>query len=460
MGRNALGRQASVRFMFDALTEKLQNVLRGLRGKGRLSEQDVVAACREIRLALLEADVNFRVVKDFVEHVRAQAVGHEVMESLTPGQQVVKIVHDELIALLGGAASDLDVGGETPVVLMVGLQGGGKTTTSAKLALRLKKQGRRPLLVPADLRRAAAVEQLRVVGEQVGVPVFPAQGNDALSIARAALEQARRERLSPVIIDTAGRTHVDQELMAEVAAMKQALAPREVLLVLDAMTGQDAVNVAAEFDQAVGVTGVVLTKLDGDARGGAALSVRSVTGKPIKLVGVGEKFEALEVFHPERMASRILGMGDVLTLIEHAQEVIEEKEALELEKRIRQKQFDLNDFMREMQRLTKMGPLEHLLGMIPGMQALRQQGPLEVDPKRMRQMLAIMQSMTPKEREQPDIIDGSRRRRIARGSGTTPQDVNILLKQFRQMRAMLSQFADVEKTGRLPKGFGIPRFRQ
>ncbi len=352
--------------MFDVLTEKLQNVLRGLRGKGKLSEQDVAAACREIRLALLEADVNFRVVKDFVEHIRAQAVGHEVMESLTPGQQVVKIVHDELVRLLGGAGGELEVGGETPVVMMVGLQGGGKTTTSGKLALRLKKSGKRPLLVPTDLRRAAAVEQLRVVGEQVGVPVFPAQGSDALAIARAAVEHARRERLSPVIVDTAGRTHVDQELMAEVVAMKQALAPREVLLVLDAMTGQDAVNVASEFDRAVGLTGVVLTKLDGDARGGAALSVRAVTGKPIKLAGVGEKLDALEVFHPDRMASRILGMGDVLTLIEQAEAAIDEKEAKALERRIREKQFNLNDFLRELERLTKMGPLENLLGMIPG----------------------------------------------------------------------------------------------
>ena len=445
--------------MFDSLTEKLQSILRGLRGRGRLSEQDVAAACREIRLALLEADVNFRVVKDFVDHVREKAVGREVMESLTPGQQVVKVVHEELVALLGQTASDLDVGGETPVIMLVGLQGGGKTTTAGKLALRLRKSGRRPLLVPTDLRRAAAVEQLRVIGRQVEVPVFEAQGKDALSIAKAAVERARRERLSPVIIDTAGRTHVDQELMAEVAAMQQALSPREVLLVLDAMTGQDAVNVASEFDQAVGITGVVLTKLDGDARGGAALSVRAVTGKPIKLAGVGEKLEALEVFHPDRMASRILGLGDVLTLIEQAEAVLEEKEAAELEKRLRARQFDLNDFLREVQRLTKMGPLENLLGMIPGMQALRQRGPLEVDPKQMGRMVAIMRSMTPQERDQPDLIDGSRRRRIARGSGSTPQDVNMLLKQFRQMRSMLLQFADAEKTGRLPKGFGIPGFR-
>jgi signal recognition particle subunit SRP54 len=445
--------------MFDSLTEKLQGILRGLRGKGRLSEQDVVAACREIRLALLEADVNFRVVKDFVDHVREKAVGREVMESLTPGQQVVKIVHDELVALLGHEASEIEAGGELAVIMLVGLQGGGKTTTAGKLALRLKKSGKRPLLVPTDLRRAAAVEQLRVVGEQVDVPVFDSQGTDAMAIAKAAVERARRERFSPVVIDTAGRTHVDAELMAEVAAMKQALSPKEVLLVLDAMTGQDAVNVASEFDRAVGLTGVILTKLDGDARGGAALSVRAVTGKPIKLAGVGEKLEALEVFHPDRMASRLLGMGDVLTLIEQAEAAMEEKEAAELEKRLRAHQFDLNDFLRELQRVSKMGPLENLLGMIPGMQALRQRGPLEVDPKQMGRMVAIVQSMTPREREEPDVIGGSRRRRIARGSGTTPQDVNILLKQFRQMRSMLTQFADIEKAGKLPKGFGAPGFK-
>jgi signal recognition particle subunit SRP54 len=445
--------------MFEGLTAKLQNVLRNLRGKGRLSEQDVSAACREIRLALLEADVNFRVVKDLVNHISEKAVGREVMESLTPGQQVVKIVYDELTALLGGVAAELDLSGETPVVIMAGLQGGGKTTTAGKLAARVKKTGRRPLLVATDLRRAAAVEQLRVVGEQVGVPVFEGSADNALSIARAAVEHARRNGLSPVIIDTAGRTHVDQELMGELVNVKNALQPREVLLVLDAMTGQDAVNVAGEFDRAVGITGVILTKLDGDARGGAALSVRAVTGKPIKLAGVGEKLDALEVFHPDRMASRILGMGDVLTLVEQAEAAIEEREVEELEKRLREKRFDLNDFMRELQRLSKMGSLDQLLGMIPGIQGLRQQAPLEVDPKGLKQMAAIVQSMTAREREEPDIIDGSRRRRIARGSGTSRQDVNMLLKQFRQMRQMLVQFADVEKSGRLPKGFQIPGFR-
>jgi signal recognition particle subunit SRP54 len=445
--------------MFDGLTAKLQSIFRGLRGKGRLSEQDVAAACREIRLALLEADVNFRVVRDLVNHISEKAIGQEVMESLTPGQQVVKIVYDELTALLGDHASELEVGGETPVVLLVGLQGGGKTTTCGKLAARLKRSGRRPLLVATDLRRAAAVEQLRVVGEQVGVPVFEGSADAALSIARAAVEHAKREGLSPVVIDTAGRTHVDQDLMGELVAMKKALNPREVLLVLDAMTGQDAVNVAGEFDRAVGITGVILTKLDGDARGGAALSVRAVTGKPIKFAGVGEKLDALEVFHPDRMASRILGMGDVLTLVEQAETMLGEKEAEELERRLREKRFDLNDFLRELQRLSKMGSLDQLLGMIPGFQGMRPPGPLEVDTKKLKQMTAIVQSMTIQERVEPDIIDGSRRSRIARGSGTSRQDVNLLLKQFRQMRSMLVQFADVEKKGRLPKGMGFPGFR-
>jgi len=430
-----------------------------LRGRGRLSEEDVAAACREIRLALLEADVNFRVVRDFVARIKEKAVGGEVMDSLTPGQQVVKIVHEELATLLGSTASELDLSGDTPVVLMAGLQGGGKTTTAAKLAHRLKDAGKRPLLVATDLQRPAAVEQLRVVGAQVGVPVFEGAGNNAVAVAREAVEEARRSRLSPVIVDTAGRTHVNDELMAELAEMKKQVAPREVLLVLDAMTGQDAVNAAGAFDRAVGITGLVLSKLDGDARGGAALSVRAVTGRPVKFVGVGEKLEALEVFHPDRMASRILGMGDVVTFIEQADAALGEQEAEQLERMLRERRFDLNDFLRELQRLSKMGSIEHLLGMIPGFQNLRQQMPQQVDPKRMGQMRAIIQSMTRKEREQPDLIDGSRRKRIAAGSGTSRQDVNLLLKQFRQMRGMLMQFAETEETGRMPKGMNLPRLR-
>jgi len=445
--------------MFDSLSGKLQGILRGLRGRGRLSEEDVAAACREIRLALLEADVNFRVVRSFVSRVQEQAVGEDVIASLTPGQQVVKIVHEELTRLLGAEASDLELSARPSVVLMVGLQGGGKTTTAGKLARRLAAEGEHPLLAATDLRRPAAVEQLRLVGEQVNVPVFRGDGKDAVGVARAAVERAKSEGLGPVIIDTAGRTHIDEELMAELSSMKDKVRPQEVLLVLDAMTGQDAVNVASEFDEAIGITGVVLTKLDGDARGGAALSVREVTGKPIKLAGVGEKLDALEVFHPDRMASRILGMGDVQTLIEQAESAFDEKEAADLERRLRERRFDLNDFMREMERLGKMGSLDHLLAMIPGVQALRQQIPMEIDPKRLRHMTAIMQSMSPDERANPDMIDGSRRRRIARGSGRTRQEVNFLLKQFKQMRGMLGQFADAEAKGRLPRQAGIPGFR-
>ena len=445
--------------MFEGLTAKLQSVLRGLRGKGRLSEEDVATACREIRLALLEADVNFRVVREFVDAIREKAVGREVMESLTPGQQVVKIVRDELATLLGESASELDLSGETPIILMVGLQGGGKTTTAGKLALRLKRGGKRPLLVATDLRRAAAVEQLRVIGEQVGVPVFEGDGSSAAEVARAAVDRARREGRAPVIIDTAGRTHVDEEMMRELVSMKQSLSCSEVLLVVDAMTGQDAVNIAQEFDRSVGITGIVLSKLDSDARGGAALSIRAVTSRPIKLAGVGERLDALEVFHPDRMASRILGMGDVLTLVERAEGALEEKEAEELERRLRERRFDLNDFLRELQRLGKMGSLEHVLGLIPGMQALRGQMPLEVDPKRLRQMTAIMQSMTPQEREDPDMIDGSRRRRVARGSGTSRQEVNLLLKQFRQMRSMLMELTGGEGHARMSKRMRIPGFR-
>jgi len=446
--------------MFESLSDKLQGILRGLRGKGRLSEQEVAAACREIRLALLEADVNFRVVREFVARVQEKAVGQQVIASLTPGQQVTKIVHEELTALLGGTASELQLDGQPAVLLLVGLQGGGKTTTAGKLARRLKEQGRRPLLAATDLKRPAAVEQLRVVGEQAGVPVFAGEGASAVEVAQAAVEKARADGLSPVIIDSAGRMHMAQELMAELAEMKQAVAPSEVLLVLDAMTGQDAVNVAGEFDRAVGITGVVLTKLDGDARGGAALSVRQVTGQQIKLAGVGEKLDGLEVFHPDRMASRILGMGDVQTLIEQAEAALDEREAAELERKLRERRFDLNDFLRELQRLGRMGSLDHLLAMIPGVQALRQQMPLELDPKRLRRMTAMVQSMTAQERETPDLIDGSRRRRIAAGSGTSRQEVNLLLKQFRQMSDMLGQFADMDGKGRFPGRIGGSRLRR
>jgi signal recognition particle subunit SRP54 len=398
-------------------------------------------------------------VREFVSRVQEKAAGEDVIAHLTPGQQVVKIVHDELTQLLGAEAQDLDLSASPGVILMVGLQGGGKTTTAAKLANWLQRQGKSPLLAATDLRRPAAVEQLRVVGEQVGVPTYQSGGTDAIGVAAAAVEHAKERGLGPVIVDTAGRTHIDAELMAELAAMEAAVAPQEVLLVLDAMTGQDAVNVAAEFSQTVTVTGVVLTKLDGDARGGAALSVREVTGRPVKFVGLGEKLHALEVFHPDRMASRILGMGDVQTLVEQAEAAFDDGEAADFERRLRERRFDLNDFMEQLGRLGKMGSLDQIVGMIPGAQALSRQMPMQVDQRRLAQMTAIMQSMTLEERENPDIINGSRRRRIARGSGSRPQEVNFLLKQFRQMRSMLGQLVGAEQKGRLPKHVGIPGFR-
>lgn len=439
--------------MFESLTDKLQKVFDRLTRKGRLSEQDVTEACREIRLALLEADVNFKVVKEFVERVRQRGVGQEVLQSLTPGQQVIKIVKEELTELLGGGEAGLARSPDPPTAYMlVGLQGGGKTTTSAKLARLEKKAGRKPLLVATDVRRPAAIEQLRIVGQQVGVPVFDLGAREApVNIAAAAVEQARRQGLDPVILDTQGRLHIDEELMAELRRMQQQIAPTEVLLVLDAMTGQDAVRVAQEFDAALALTGFILTKLDGDARGGAAVSIRAVTGKPIKLVGVGEKLDALEPFHPDRMVSRILGMGDVLTLIERAEEAFDERQAAALERKLRTRTFDLNDFMEQLGQISKMGPLEQLLDLIPGMRQMRLPGGLEVDPARLKQLKAIMQSMTPEERARPEIIKGSRRRRIALGSGTSPQAVNQLLNQFRQLEETYHRFAEMESRGRMPK---------
>ena len=440
--------------MFDSLTEKLQAAFRKLTGKGRLSEQDVALACREIRLALLEADVNFRVVKDFVARIQEKAAGKEILESLTPGQQVVKIVNEELVHLLAGDEQQADKPADT--YMLVGLQGGGKTTTAAKLALHLRNKGKRPLLVATDLRRPAAVEQLAIIGQQVKVPVFLPEGEkDSLKVALAALKQAREQGLSPVIIDTQGRTHVDDELMAELKEMRGALPSAEVLLVLDAMTGQEAVKVAQAFEEALNLSGFILTKLDGDARGGAALSLRSVAGKPIRYIGTGEKPEALEPFLPERMASRILGMGDILTLIEKAEVVISEKEARALEEKIRRHRFDLNDFLEQCQRISKMGSLDSLLAMIPGLGGMRQQLQGGVDPKALNQMMAIIQSMTVREREEPEIIKGSRRRRIAKGAGVRVEEVNLVLSQFRQMKQMLAQFTD--KGAGLGKGIRLPK---
>src|SRR5437764_4419116 len=417
--------------MFDSLASKLQDVFQRLRGKGTLRESDVAEALREIRLALLEADVNFRVVKDLCARIKERAVGRDIMESLTPGQQVVGIVHDELCAVLGGGPEAhldgrLQFAPQPPTVMMaVGLQGSGKTTFCAKLGNLLRRQGRRPLIAACDIYRPAAIKQLQVIGEQVQVPVFTlGDRQDVVDIARAALASAASEGRDTVIIDTAGRLHVDEEMMAEVERLEAALRPQEVLLVLDAMTGQDAVNVASRFTERLGVTGFVLTKLDGDTRGGAAISIRAVAGKPIKFVGVGEKPDAIEPFHPDRMASRILGMGDVLTLIEKAEMVIDEKRALELEKKLRTNRFDLEDYLEQIQQMRKMGPLEQILKAIPGFSALQGKQKMEIDEKQFNRVQAIIQSMTREERREPSLVNGSRRRRIAAGSGTTVQEGN------------------------------------
>lgn len=430
--------------MFSGLSDKLQATLKKLRGKGRVSEKDITEAMREVRIALLEADVNLKVVKDFVAAVRERALGADVMESLTPGQQIVKIVHEELTKLLGGSASRLAVASKPPtIVMLVGLQGAGKTSTSGKLAVALRKAGRHPLLVAADVYRPAAIEQLHVVGKQVDVPVFSVPGQlNPVEIVRQGKEFAMRQGRDLVIIDTAGRLHIDEQLMGELRAIKATLKPHEILLVVDSMTGQDAVNVAQSFDQALGVDGIIMTKLDGDTRGGAALSVKSVTGKPIKYVTMGEKTDALEIFHPERMASRILGMGDVLTLIEKAEQSYNKAKAEELEKKLRSQSFTLEDFLEQLDQVRNMGPLDQILGMMPGLGNNKQLQGMQPDEKELSRIEAIIFSMTPLERRRPEIIDGSRRRRIALGSGSSVQDVNRLLKQFDQTRKMMKQLTD------------------
>ncbi len=435
---------------FEGLADRLQDIFRKLRGKGKITEEDVKVAMREIRLALLEADVNFKVVKEFVARVRERAVGQEVLGSLTPGQQIVKIVHDEMTALMGGAESKLNLSSKPPTVIMaVGLQGAGKTTTVAKLAKSLIKQGRRPLLVACDIYRPAAIKQLQVLGEQIGAPVFSMGQQNPVSIARASLEHARSNNRDIVILDTAGRLHIDEELMDELANIKDQVNPDEILLIVDAMTGQDAVTVADSFHEQLGLTGVILTKLDGDTRGGAALSVKAVTGCPIKFVGMGEKLDALEIFHPDRMASRILGMGDILSLVEKAQATFDQEKAREMERKIRQQEFTLEDFLQQMQQMRSMGPLEDLLGMIPGMGKQMKDIKGQVDEKELARVEAIIQSMTPSERRDPSIINGSRKKRIARGSGTRVQEVNRLLKQFEESRKLMKQFADLgSKKGR------------
>lgn len=433
--------------LFENLATRLQDTFRRLRGKGRLSEADVNEAMREVRLALLEADVNFKVVKDFINRVKERAVGQEVLQSLTPGQQVVKIVYDELVELMGRTDSHLTISPKGPTVIMlIGLQGSGKTTTAGKLAIFLRKQGRRPLLVAGDIYRPAAIKQLEVIGREIDVPVFSLGDRvNPVAIARGGVEHALSTGRDMVILDTAGRLHVDEALMGELEDLKKELSPQEIMLVVDAMTGQDAVNVAEAFAGRLAITGVILTKLDGDTRGGAALSLRAVTGKPIKFAGVGEKFEALEVFHPDRMASRILGLGDVLSLIEKAQANLDVEKAREMEKKLRSMDFTLEDFVEQLRQVRKMGPLDQLLSMLPGVGAAKGLKDLKIEEKELVRTEAIINSMTRLERKNPTIIDGSRRRRIALGSGTRVQDVNRLLKQYEEMRKLLKQLSSKDK---------------
>ena len=430
---------------FEGLSEKMQSALKRLTGKGKLTEKDVKEAMREVRLALLEADVNFLVVKDFTKRVTQRAIGQEIMESLTPGQQVIKVVNEELTALMGGTQSKLTVASSPPtIIMMVGLQGSGKTTTSGKLALKLEKQGKRPLLVACDIYRPAAIDQLKVVGEKIDVPVFERGQRDPVMIAHEAVLEAEKNQYDYVIIDTAGRLHIDEDMMDELTNIKGKVEPHEILLVVDAMTGQDAVNVSQSFDEKLGIGGVILTKLDGDTRGGAALSVKSVTGKPIKFIGVGEKLDGLEPFHPDRMASRILGMGDVLTLIERAEEAIDEKKAAELEKKLRTQQFTLDDFLEQLQQVRSMGPIDDIIGMFPGVNMNKLSG-MALDERQIMRTEAIIQSMTMDERTNPAIINASRRKRIAKGSGTNIQEVNRLLKSYGDFKKMMKQLPNIEK---------------
>ncbi|EPR13515.1 signal recognition particle protein [Ruminiclostridium papyrosolvens] len=443
--------------VFEGLSGKLQETIKKIRGQGRVSEKDVKDMMREIKLALLEADVNFKVVKEFISKVSERAVGSDVLESLTPGQQVVKIVHEELIELLGREQSKVTFAPKPPTIfMMAGLQGAGKTTTAGKLANLLRKQGKNPLLVACDVYRPAAIKQLQVLGNQLNIPVFTLENNqNPVQIAKEAVAFAEMKQHDLVIIDTAGRLHIDEKLMDELLNIKNSVKPHEILLVVDSMTGQDAVNVSETFNEKLGIDGVILTKLDGDTRGGAALSVKSVTGKPIKFAAMGEKLNDIEPFFPDRMASRILGMGDVLSLIEKAQEAYDEKKAIELEKKMRTMTFTLEDFLDQMQQIKKMGPIGDLLGMMPGVdsKALKD---IDIDEKQMGRTEAIIQSMTRKERLDPSIINGSRRKRISAGSGTTIQEVNALLKQFEQMKKMMKMMSDMGKKGK--KG-GLGKFK-
>lgn len=446
--------------IFENLSDKLQNALGKLTGKGKITEKDIDAAMREVKLALLEADVNFKVVKDFTKTVKERALGSEVMESLTPGQQVIKIVNDELTKLMGESEVKIVMSSKPPTIIMLcGLQGAGKTTHAGKLALHLKKQNKKPLLVAGDIYRPAAIKQLEVVGKQVDVPVFSMGDKiSPVDISKAAVEHAKKNGNDVVIIDTAGRLHIDEELMDELKNIKGEVEPSEILLVVDAMTGQDAVNVAKSFNDLLDVTGIILTKLDGDARGGAALSIRAVAEKPIKFIGVGEKLEDLEAFHPNRMASRILGMGDVLSLIEKAQTTMDLQKAKELEAKIKSQKYSFNDFLDQLQQMRQMGPLEDLLAMIPGMNSkmLKQ---VNVDEKDIKRIEAMIQSMTHEERENPDIINPSRKNRIVKGSGVEMTQLNKLLKQFKDTQKMMKKFGNMGKTMKKRGGFKMPFFR-
>ena len=430
--------------LFDNLTSKLTGIFQKLQSRGRLTEKDVDDALGQVRRALLEADVNFKVAREFVANVKERSLGSDVLQSLTPGQQVVKIVHEELTSMLSGGDHRLVLSSQLPSVLMLcGLQGSGKTTTAAKLALQQRKEGHTSLLVAADLKRPAAISQLETLGKQLDIPVYSEDPADTtvVKVAQAGVKRAQQLGISWVIIDTGGRLHIDDDLMSELEDVKKAVSPSETLLVVDAMTGQDAVNAAQEFHQKMSLTGLVMTKLDGDARGGAALSITQVTGVPIKFIGVGERNDALEPFHPDRLASRILAMGDVLTLIEKAQEVVDEDQAKEMERKFRQATFNLDDFLQQIQSVRKMGSLSQIMEMIPGMNLMGKKMPTEFDEGQMNRIEAIIQSMTVEERKRPEIINGSRRRRISRGSGTTAQDINQLMNQFRQTQKIMKQFS-------------------
>jgi len=436
--------------MFESLTEKLESIFKKLRGRGLLKEEDVDAALKEVRLALLEADVNFKVVKDFIQKIKEKAVGKEVLESLTPGQHVIKIVNDELCELLGGSSSRIQLSPNPPtVIMMVGLHGSGKTTTSAKLARFFKREGRRPMLVAADLQRPAAIEQLITLGSQIDVPVFYSKdAKDPVALCSESLKKARLDARDILILDTAGRLHIDENLMTELKHVKDAVFPKEVIFVADAMTGQDAVNIAKNFNERIGIDGIILTKMDGDARGGAAISVRAITGRPIKFIGMGEKIDMLEPFYPERIASRILGMGDVLSFIEQAQKTFEQKEAEKLQEKILGESFTFDDLKEQLKKIRNMGPLENILNMIPGMNKMKG---LTVDEKEFVKIEAIINSMTLAERRNHNLLNGSRRKRIAMGSGTTVADVNRVVKQYIELKKMLKMF-------RGKKGIKLPKF--